>query len=339
MSFHKKLTDDLRRNLLKFKTEDGREVYQMINDLLKAEDEFKKLLVSSGRSKEVYEKFMDFILDKKIGKGNMLSARAYFRERQTTFTKEMFPIFKVKKPAKLVKFKVNYKFCKFVIDMLPANENQEIYKKFNEITYLRNMIIENTIPLGINRAHLFYKYNKNSKISFDDVEQSAQEGIIIAVDKFVPKDGKTKSNRDFNGVSIGRMALEMRDSGSQTDVKFTPFENRLLYRIRLFKKSHIDYTDDDLHQFVIESKVFRKVTKSQIQNLINAAENVISLDYNEDGANPISDRIGDSKLNPEEELDKSESEVLIHIGMKSVSILERKVLSLKFGIPTGDSDE
>lgn len=301
----------------------------LINKLISLEKLFKKELLSTSQGEKVYEDFMAFILDDIEGKGNMLSARVYFRERQDTFSKKMYSAFHEKNPKKLYVFKINYKFCIWALEKYSGIKRKKLLLILDEMSTLRKAICEKNMPLAVNRANLFWRNTSNSNLTYMDLIQNAAEGLLIAVDKFVPAKNKITNNREFNGVSIGKMTLEMQENSSQTLVKLPPKEKRILYRTKKAKQNKISMSTDEVVDYVSQS--FSGVTSSDIERIEAAANQGVSLDHKVDNKYSVAEKFADPAKSAHENLESKDLNLKIINTMNELTILEKKIILMKFG--------
>lgn len=307
---------------------DTKQTKNLMNKLIALEKEFKKELLSTPQGESIYEDFMAYILDDIDGKGNMLSARVYFRERQDTFSKKMYSAFHEKNPKKLHIFKINYKFCIWSLNKYKGQKRKKLLNIVNEIENLRKVIFEKNMPLAVNRANLFWRNTSSNSLTYMDLIQNASEGLLIAIDKFVPAKNKITNNREFNGVSIGKMTLEMQENSSQTLVKLPPKEKRILYRTKKAKQK-TTISREEVVDFVSQS--FGGVTSSDIERIEAAANQGVSLDYKEDGKYSVSEKFADTSQSPLDIAEENEIGFKLLDTLKNLSVLERKIILLKFG--------
>ncbi|NIP30507.1 MAG: hypothetical protein GTN59_08105, partial [Candidatus Dadabacteria bacterium] len=102
-----------------------------------------------------------------------------------------------------------------------------------------------------------------------DFIQNANEGLMNAIDKFVPP-YKTV----FRSVAIGRMTLNMHTDHNATMVKFSPTEKRILYRANNAKVKAKLTDQGDILNYVKES--FNSVTPEKLRDILSAATGVAS---------------------------------------------------------------
>lgn len=316
-------------SMLKTIDKKGKQTKHYINELIALEKLFKKTLLSTNHGQKIYEDFMAFILDDEDGKGNMLSARVYFRERQDTFSKKMYSAFHEKNPKKLHVFKINYKFCVWALEKYSGKNKKALLNILDKMQFIRSTLCQKNLPLAINRANLFWRGTAGVHLTYMDLVQNAAEGLLIAVDKFVPSKGKIIDNREFNAVSIGKMTLEMQENVSQTLVKIPPKEKRILYRTKKAKSSRTSMSTEEVVDYVSQS--FNGVTSTDIERIEAAANQNISIDEKVDGKYSLSEKFLDNSESVYEKVENKEISAKILKTLDSLSILEKKVILMKFG--------
>jgi len=304
-------------------TEDGRNQQALLEDLFALESKFKDTLISTPDGKKVYLEFIDFIRKEK---GNILSARIYFRERQDVFSSKISKCFKERKHFLLYRFSINYNFAKWVCDRYTGPKSRSLNHTFNKIIKIRKVLCENNIPLAINRAKIFWSRIPNSHLEYMDFIQNASEGLMNAIDKFVPP-YKTV----FRSVAIGRMTLNMLTDHNTTMVKFSPTEKRILYRANNARTKGKLSDQGEVLEYVRES--FNNVTPEKLREILAAATGLSSLDKkSEETDMSIQDLLPSTYLNPEESLLSKELMSKVSNAMSNISIIEMKLIKMKFGV-------
>lgn len=260
-----------------------------IKTLINLENKFRRELIKHPWGTGVYKKFISFILNDKC---NILAARPYFRERQSTFTKYISGALKKGVHRTIFKYKINYSFISFVVKACKWPKNGKIMELSRQIEKLRDELTEQNIPLAISQARMFYACTPRSHLSWMDLVQIHCGGLLIAIDKFVPPDTSDMTDdeslqayRKFRAVAIGRMISDRIESASETVVHFYPADKKKLYRanklLRAFK-GQIDY--EVLVQKVNEGIELesQKTNVRELQDLL-ATASCVSGDTSVDG--------------------------------------------------------
>lgn len=291
---------------------------KQFNELFSLETQFRDLLLKTPGGRKIYANFIHYILH---DVGNILSARVYFRERQRMFSRCIVKAFYKQDPTKLYKLRINYKFISWALKQYKGIHKKKLTKLFEQIVKQRNIIIQNNLLLAINRAKIFWSRTVSHNLEYMDLIQTAIEGLITAIDKFVPP-----YRTVFRSVAIGRMTVNMISQNSETLLKFSPAEKRVLYRANCAKSRYNMVDDKDITRYVNQS--FDNITPSILNNLMNAAANVSSEDaeyYTKIMSSP----------NAYDEYDRiitDESIQKCHNLLSHLSIIEYKVICLTYGI-------
>jgi len=298
----------------------GKPQKESLNDLFKAEREFKTLLLSTASGKKVYEDFMKFIL---VEKGNILSARVYFRERQDTFSDRIYSAFHRENPKSLHKYKINYIFISWAMERYKGLHKKKLTAIAENIAKMRNGLCEDNLPLAINRAKLFWLKVPRSYLDYMDLIQTSSEGLINAIDKFVPP-----YKQVFRGVAIGRMTLNMMTDYSATLVKLPPREKRILYRANKAKRKGATMSNTEVEKYVQES--FSGVKSSTIQALEAATSQLVNIDEKIGDSFSVAEKMADPS-SVENDIIDAELNSKMRSGLEELSTLERKIVLLKYG--------
>ena len=301
------------------------------------EQKFKHFIQNYKTTIDVYEKFVKYITEVN---GNILSARPYFREKAETFGYAITKAIKENNAKELMKFDINFQLIDFIVKNwggpLPERPDR-YYKDFLEA---RRILIENNLPLAINRAKLFYKKTPRSHLTLLDFIDICTYGLISGIDKYVGEYTKV-----WRSVCIGRMVGYMIEEYSKTFLRMYPVDKKILYRANALKYRMKIEDIEELTQVVNES--FEKdktegkkipklpITEVHIRTLLNGchyvstdskigedgeeSEDGFSLyDYTPDPDNDIEDRVSKKQLMTS----------VIDIS-KDLEIIERKIIKLK----------
>ena len=293
---------------------------ELLKKLFKAEKEFKTELRRTKKGRDMYDQFMDFILR---DRNNKLAARIYFRERQDTFSHKIVKVFDEDKPAGLAKFRINYWFAYWVINNMKS-PNRKLVSLFEEIKVLRKQLCETNMPLAINRAKIFWSRVPESKLEYMDLIQACSEGLLNAIDKFVPP-----YRLVFRSTAIGRMVSNMIDDYNSTLIKFSPKERRIIYRAKNAKNKKKLEAQDEVVEFVTES--FKGVTGESLDKLISAAATPVSLNETTNETMEIINTFA-SPDDVERDAIKKELNDKLELAMSGLNYMERKALLLQYGM-------
>ena len=295
------------------KAVDGRCPGDVIRDLVVVEAKFRDTLISTKPGQNMYVKFMSFINDEE---GNILKCRPFFRERQETFN-EVMPFFVQKKAEALYKYKINYLFAKWVMERYHGPKVKVLKKLYQQIQDIRTSVCETNIPLVLSRVKIFWSQSPDMVVEYSELVDAAVEGILIAVDKYVPGDCA------FPLVAIGRMILSMSDTISQTLVSIPPQAKRILKRAQKAPST----CKDDKAVLRHVRKSFKGVTQADIDDVRSAKDGLIGIDVFCDEGMDLSEI--DS---PENNTQSQELKHRLALALDNLSIFDRKIIRLKYGI-------
>ena len=311
---------------------DSRNQKESLEALFKLENKFKEVLISTADGREMYKHFIDFIIKEK---GNILSARVYFRERQSTFSSNISNIFQTGKYQGLFAFSINFMFVKWVCDRYKGSKSKQLLALFLKITDLRKILCENNLPLAINRAKIFWAKTPHSNLEYMDIIQNASEGLITAIDKFVPPYRSV-----FRSVAIGRMTLNILTDHNSTLIKFSPRDRRILYRANNARIKGKFTEIDDILTYVNES--FTDVTREKLESILSAASEAVRTsksddDDSEEDALNLLDNMPSIEKNQETTLAVDDFITKAIPYMKEMPVLEMKILRMRFGLNYEDN--
>lgn len=301
---------------------------KLLKKLFSIEKKFKETLLATGNGRNVYKNFMKFILN---DQKNILAARIYFRERQDTFSNKIAKAFHQNKPEKLHKFRINYVFAVWACNNIKT-KNKKLLRLLEEMKEIRNNLCEMNLPLAINRSKIFWSKIPDTHLEYMDLIQASSEGLLIAIDKFVPP-----FKLVFRSVAIGRMVAYMIEDNSETIIKLSPTERRILYLINKAKNTEKKENDEQI--FEIVKKTFPNITIEYINELINASK-TFNIDHQSDSSTSAKDAISKKEANVyfkssnslEEDIVNNDLRKKLVPATKNLSILEKKILSLTYGI-------
>lgn len=308
-----------------------------VEKVMSLERSFLNVLKRYARTQEVYGMFIKFIVD---DLGNILSARPYFRESQKEFTRDVTPAITQKNPKRLMDFHANYMLIHFIVENwgepLPAPA-QLVYDKFLDA---RRILIENNIPLAINRAKLFYRKVPRGNLSLLDFVDICIHGLISGIDKY-----QGEYRPVWRSVCIGRMVGYMIEEYSNSLLRMFPTDKKILYRVNSirFKMKTADINvitaavNESFKADALEGKHIPKlpISSTYIMELINSSVQ-ISADVNND-----SDEYGEEEglnvydlAHTDEDIvadtvEKKDLMQKVTSASSSLVLIERKVIRLK----------
>jgi DNA-directed RNA polymerase specialized sigma subunit len=230
---------------------------------------------------------------------------------------------------KLSNFKFNYTFIKFIFDKVnfPADSKMRVLAK--EIQKIRDELIIQNLPLAISRATNFRSKTSETHLSFMDLQGIASEGLINAVDKFVPP-----FRTQFRDVIIGRITGDLIEAYSETLLHFSPPEKRKIYRARKASRNHESDAFERLAQEVNSGPALQtETTATELQGLISGTSPLSSdaqICDTEEGSENFIDMLP-CKLDDQPDIKSLSNEEYKNLKRvyKELSVFEVKLLKLK----------
>ena len=326
----KKLAEDITKAIKLNK--DGSSQKDQVEKLMLLEEKFKKSIIRFAQSREVYRQFILTIV---VSNKNILSARPYFREKSKVFSSKITPAIKNGDIQTLQKFAINFNLIKFIRDSWKGGLPEKSENLYQEIIHTRNKLIENNMPLAINRAKLFFRKVPKNHLSLNDLIGIAATGLISGIDKYAGA-----YSRVFNGVCIGRMTGNMIDEYSETTIHFYPSDRSKLYRANSLRFRYgIEDTDklvEIINNSYAEDKANgiktpkTKMTKSELSRLLNASS-TLSLEQKKEAPELFEGdpALKGSSITPEDELIRKSLMGRMLRAIKKLNLIEQKILKLK----------
>jgi DNA-directed RNA polymerase specialized sigma subunit len=299
-----------------------------MEELVATEKSLRQHLIRHRYGEKIYKGFLYYIHEERR---NVLAARPFFRERAEVFKERISPALASQSHKGLYKFSINGQFVQFLLSRYGYlfKGKSPILLCAAEILRLRKELVEQNLPLAISRAKLFRSRTPSSPhMALMDANQTAAEGLISAVDKYVlPFAG------NFRAVIIGRATGNLIACYSEPLLHFYPGDRRKIYRANKARRRTQDVgaivasVNDGLPEAM-------KTNEDEIQQLMNASSH-LSLNQpvtTPDGSNDkatYSDYTVDQKLLPEELVEQKETAERLQRALIDLSIIERKALALK----------
>lgn len=304
-----------------------------VEKLVSLERQFCNSLQRYSRTAEVYDLFINYIC---IDVDNILTSQSFFRERASVFRSSISPAIKNRDITSLMKFDINYKLVKFIVDNWGGKLPKLSNTYYEQLVETRRILIENNLPLAINRAKIFYNKTPRSHMNLLDLIDICVYGLIVGVDKHSGDYSKT-----WCSVSIGRMVGFMIEEYSKTFIRMFPADKKILYRANALKHRMKLEKIEDLTEAVNESfykdkKEGKKVPKLpieeiKIRTLMNgsgyiSADNKITDDGEENMC------IYDYTAHPdsvEDQVEKKDMVEKVFEASNDLKNIERKIIKLK----------
>jgi|ERR1035437_1689424 DNA-directed RNA polymerase specialized sigma subunit len=335
-SFYR-LAGEIATALAKNKTEEEKGLTsteaqkRQVEELLDAEKKFKEVVLKYRQSTEVYKKFLQRVC---IQNRNILSARPYFREAATTFSQSITPAIKTSNIEELKRFNINYQFIKFIKDNWLGPFPKRADELFTRVYKARTILIENNMPLAVNRAKLFYRKTPRSHLTLMDMIGICSMGLAAGIDKWCGSYTPV-----FRSVCIGRMVGNLIDCYSETMLHFYPSDKRVLYKANSIRGRQgideinelTDAVNKSFKQDELDGKSIPKyeVKAGELSDLMNAASTVSADSTVNDEGYGVYSYTQDASQDIESAFIERESTVEMLMYAKHLPILHRKVLRLK----------
>lgn len=299
---------------------------EQVERMMELEGVFKNTINSYKQSDKIYRKFLMHI---KIEKGNILSARPYFREDSETFGAYISPAFKDDDIVRIKNFNINYKFMVYVIENWKGKLPPRALQAWEEHQVVRQKIIENSMPLAINEAMKFYRSVPKDHLSLMDMINAAVSGLCTGTDKWVGPFTPV-----FRSVCIGRMKSNIMDIYNQTVLHYYPSDKKIIYKANLLKNREriedMEILLVEINKYLLQSGDKRVLELHELEDLLNGASvcGIESSQSDEDGAN-IYDTYIDESSDIELKAQKTETVKQVLLACESLDIIEKKILRLK----------
>lgn len=276
--------------------------------------------------------FNDFALFITQEKRNILSARPYFRERSVTFKGNLSEAFRAGNGELIRKYRLNWLFIDWVRRTHPQFFNRDMA---NKISKERNALMQESLPLAISEAKMFWGATPKSHLSFMDVVQICACALLISIDKFTPPieedydpDELWLRWKSFRAVAIGLMRRDKVNAYSETSLHFYPADRAKIYRaLKILRYGEL--SDAELSKRVNEylEDDHLQTTPDEIRSLLAAASVVSSEPVDSDDPGVLGS-VPDATYSGETLEDKQAVSVML-TAARDLSMLEQKMLKLK----------
>jgi DNA-directed RNA polymerase specialized sigma subunit len=306
-----------------------------VERLVTLEREFRHCICQHNQSTKVYQLFIHHICEEV---GNILTAQSFFREKSKVFRKDISPLIKTKDAKGLMEFDINYKFIKFIVENWKGKFPAKANNLYIKLVDARRILIENNLPLAINRAKIFYKKTPKNHLSLLDLIDICVYGLIVGVDKYADNYSTV-----WRSVGIGRMVGFMIEEYSKSFIRLFPSDRKILYRAnslrhRLKIDNISELTDAVNESFQKDKDEGRAapalpIKEIQIRNLLNSSGYVSASatlndgEESEDGGS-IYD-YSPSEVCIEEEVEQKDLVSKVYSHIKKLNTIEQKIIKLK----------
>jgi DNA-directed RNA polymerase specialized sigma subunit len=299
---------------------------QQLKQLIALEDQFRHTLIKHSLGERMYKAFVRYI---NVYKHNILAARPFFRERQKIFTRSISKALKTGDIVRLHKFRFNFTFIQFVLGSYPWKPNSKIVRIAREIVKLRWELVTLNLPLAISRARIFFSRTPRSHLEYMDFIDIACEGLMNAIDKYVP----SAEAGAFPSVAIQRMTGNFIEEYSETKIHFYPVDKRKIYRANKILGRNNEIPIEELVEKVNLGVEKSGTTNSDELTGLLSAQSCLSIEVNvHDGEESV--RIEERFEAPRETQpdvlceQRSVFNSLSH-AVSQLSLLEQKILKLR----------
>lgn len=305
--------------------------------VMELERKFKYHILKYQQAHNIYRKFSESMND---SDGNILSAQPFFRENEVVFRNKIKKAIKENNTEELIKFDINAKMIEYIVSNWRGKLPERAARYYKEFKEARNILIENNLPLAINRAKLFYrKTPKSPNFDLIDFIDICTCGLIVGIDKYSGEYSKV-----WRSVCIGRMVGFMIDEYSKTFLKMYPSDRKILYRANSLKHRLKIEDIPELTKAVNESfekdkkegKAIPKLPISElhITTLLNAssytsADTKTTSDGDSTGEGANIYDYASNEVDLEEEIIKDDAIQKVRQVSNVLTNLERKIIRLK----------
>lgn len=311
--------------------------------VIELEKKFKYHISKYQQTVEIYKKFIKkFNNDDEDANEddleNILSAQPYFREKTENFSKISKAI-KDNDPLSLMQYNINFQMIDFIVKNWRGNVPERARRYYFDFLDARRVLIENNLPLAINRAKLFYRKTPRSHLTLLDLIDICTYGLISGIDKY---DGEY--TKVWSSVCIGRMVGYMIEEYSKTFLRMYPSDKKILYRANALKYRLKIEDIGELTKAVNESFKQDKeagkgapklpITELHIRSLMNGSSYVSADPVREESdddemQSSIYDTSADDSISAEDRLIHDDLMDRIKEGSKVLTNIERKIIRLK----------
>lgn len=291
----------------------------LIEQLIAEEKHFIQLLTRNNRHKKIFEAFIKFLSHEK----DIRSARSYFRERETEFKDGINEALRKSQYSKLLKYRYNFMFCQFAMQHY-KNPPLILQECFSRIKELRHKLIHMYLHYCLNRARVFARFLSNIN-EFEDFLQAANEGLVVAVDKYVPE----KNGSPFYTVAIGRMTANLIQLSTSSEIVYLgSAASRKLYKIRRFLEYMPHATPQDI-AIALDVAVEEVISLLNLNSAVSLDMNLNSVQTPSESSVRLIDILPDFNQDLEHLLYVDQINRVKEVFLRHLSILEQKILRLK----------
>jgi len=318
---------------------------EQVELVVQLERKFKYHIQKYQQCAELYRKFIEKFIededdeDRDVDREyeNILSAQPYFREKTENFN-EISKAIKNQDAVSLMTYNINFQMIDFIVKNWRGNVPERARRYYDDFIQARRILIENNLPLAINRAKVFYRKTPRSHLSLLDLIDICTYGLISGIDKY---DGDY--SKVWRSVCIGRMVGYMIEEYSKTFLKMYPSDKKILYRSNALKYRLKIEDVGELTKAVNESFKQDKekgkscpklpITELHIRTLLNGSSYVSAdpmlEDDDEEGGSSIYDTSSDSSESAEDKLIHAQLMDKVLVASQTLTNIEKKIIRLK----------
>jgi hypothetical protein len=305
-----------------------------VERLMQLELTFREDIKRYSKGTEAYVKFIKYIT---IEVGNMLTAKSYFREIAADYTK-ISEKMKNDDAKGLMIFHPNYSMIQFIVENWGGPLPKKVQSTYNKFLECRRELIENNLPLAINRAMIFYRKTPKNHLTLLDFIGICTCGLAVGIDKYVGQYTPV-----WRSVCIGRMVGFMIEEYSKTFIKMYPSDQKILYRTKALKYK-LQIEDTKLLTKVVNDSFYEDqklgkpcphlpIAEEVIRGLLNSSGYIsadsVSPDSEDEEGVSVYDYAFNEEDNVEEKVEYRDSVRKISSMGMYLTIMERKVIRLK----------
>lgn len=308
-----------------------------IRKLVELETKLRQTLITHPWGPGVYRDFVKYICDKRR---NILAARPFFRERQTIFTRHISKALKARNDKALYRFRFNWSLVEFILASRKWPSGGKVAVLAREISRLRSDLLEQNLPLAISQARIFWANTPRSHLTYMDIIQIQCQGLLLAIDKFVPPNDKRMSNRasleayrKFRAVAIGIMARDRVNAYSETLVHFYPGDKAKMYQALKFLRRNAGEVDHEAAAVHVNNRLADRRYRTDGQELAGllAAGSTVSADYtSEPDGETVADTFPDSESNrPDLMVEEADASTVLRDSVRGLDLRDQKMVKMK----------
>lgn len=162
-----------------------------------------------------------------------------------------------------------------------------------------------------------------------DIVQIAIEGLLTAIDKFVPP-----FSRVFRSVIIGRLTGGLIADYSQTMLHFFPSDKKTIYRANKARRhsESIEVITDELN--AQETPGAHLHTVGEVQEILSASSHIslFAAQDDDETASLINHYATHDSQRPDAQVEELEATTKVMSIMNDLPLFEQKLLKLKFAL-------